>query len=98
MRYKVVFDPLVYKKDFKRIDIPGQKRIVKAIRKKLTTDPDKYGGALRDKLKGFWKLRVGDYRVIYEIENEEVKVYVIMVGYRRDEEVYKRVARRLGLI
>lgn len=98
MRYQVVFDSLVYKADFKRIDNVGQKTILKAIRKKLTTNPDKYGEALTYELKGPWKLRVGDYRVIYEIRNEQVMAYVIMVGYRRDEEVYKEAARRLRLI
>lgn len=96
--YKVLFHPLVHKEDFKKIDNSVQKTIIKAIRRKLTIYPEKYGRPLGRELKGLWKLKVSDWRVIYEIEKEEIRVYVIMVGYRRDEEVYKKVAGRLGLI
>ncbi|MCK4644856.1 MAG: type II toxin-antitoxin system RelE/ParE family toxin [Candidatus Aminicenantes bacterium] len=95
--FKVLIDELVFKKDFKRIDKTDQRRIIKTIRKKLTTKPKEFGKPLAGDLKGYWKLRIGEYRVIYEIEEEKVLVYVIMVGYRRDEEAYKKVITRLGL-
>jgi len=39
---------------------------------------------------------VGQFRVVYEIHNEDVTVAVIMVGFRRDEEVYRAALARLG--
>lgn len=42
---------------------------------------------LRGTLAGFYKFRVGDWRVIYEIDYEETKVFVHRVGHRRD--IYK---------
>jgi len=95
--FKVLIDELVLKKDFKKIDKTGQQRIIKTIRKKLTLKPKEFGKPLAGDLKGYWKLRIGEYRVIYEIEEEKVLVYVIVVGYRRDEEAYKKVVSRLGL-
>jgi mRNA interferase RelE/StbE len=37
---------------------------------------------------GFWRIRVGDYRVIYTIEDTDLLVVVVELGHRRD--VYRR--------
>ena len=95
--YTVVIDEWVFEKDFKRIDKADQKRIVRAIRDKLTTRPTEFGEPLAGAFSGFWKLRVGRYRVIYEIEEEKIQVYVVMVGFRRNAEVYKKLISRLRL-
>ena len=92
---RVVIDDLVLEKDFKKIDLADQKRILTTIRKKLATEPKKFGRPLRGELKKYWKLRVGEYRVIYEILEEQVLVYIILVGFRRDEDVYKAAVSRL---
>lgn len=93
--YTVVLDELVLKKDFKRIGSSDQRKIVRAIRKKLATNPREYGEPLGKDFAGLWKLRVGQYRIIYEIERDRIQVYVIMVGFRRDAEVYKKLISRL---
>ena len=93
--YTVEIDELVFSEDFRRIDAAGQKRILKAVRKKLTQEPKAYGEPLSGEYKGFWKLKVGPYRVIYEIIEDQVTVYVVKVGYRRDSEVYMELAKRL---
>lgn len=95
--YKVLIDELVLKRDFKKIDKTDQLRIIKTIRKKLTSKPQEFGSPLKGELKGYWKLRIGDYRVIYKIEEDKILVYVIMVGFRRDEEAYIKAMKRLGL-
>ena len=95
--FRVLIDELVLKKDFKKIDKSDQVRIIRTIRKKLTTKPEEFGKPLTGELKGFWKLRIGDFRVIYEIKKNEILVYVIMIGYRRDKEAYKKAIVRLGL-
>jgi mRNA interferase RelE/StbE len=51
------------------------------------TDPRAYGKALSGNLKGAWRYRVGDYRIIAEIGDEELVILVVAVGHRR--EVYK---------
>jgi len=93
--YTVVIDELVLKKDFKKIDISDQRRLIRAIRKKLATKPRKYGEPLSGDFAGLWKLRVGQYRIIYKVEQDRIQVYVIIVGFRRDDEVYKKLLSRL---
>ncbi len=41
---------------------------------------------------GYYRIRVGDYRVIYEIDGPAATVRVALVGHRRD--VYDRMERR----
>jgi mRNA interferase RelE/StbE len=94
--YEILIDELVLKHDFKRIDLQHRRKIVKAIRNKLSADPERHGKPLRGDLKGYWKLRVGEFRVIYEIQRRQVVVYVIKVGLRRNDEVFRAVLKRLG--
>jgi mRNA interferase RelE/StbE len=86
---------LVIKEDFKKIGRSTQALILKTIYKKLSVAPEQYGSPLRSELRGYWKLRVADYRVIYRVERDIVRVLVLKVGLRRDEEVYKEMIQRL---
>ena len=74
-------------KDIQALDGSVKKIIRKAIEEKLGTDPLKFGLPLRRTLKKFFKLRIGDYRIIYQIEQKEVTVLVIKIGHR--SEVYE---------
>lgn len=93
--FNVIIDELVFTEDFKEITKSDQQKIFKTIRKKLTTEPELYGKPLRNELKGFWKLKVDKYRVVYSIDKGKIEVYVVTVGFRRDEEVYKTAAKRI---
>ncbi|MDD8016587.1 MAG: type II toxin-antitoxin system RelE/ParE family toxin [Acidobacteriota bacterium] len=95
MTYEILIDELVLKDDFKRIEIHHQKRIIKTIRERLRQNPEKHGQPLRGDLKGLWKLRVGEFRVIYEIRKAEIVVMVIKVGVRRNAEVCRAALKRL---
>ena len=95
--YTVIIDELVFEKDFKRIDKSDQKRIVRAIRDKLATRPNEFGEPLSGTFSVFWKLKVERYRIIYEIEEEKIQVYVVIVGFRRNAEVYRKLISRLKL-
>lgn len=91
----VIIDELVFTEDFKEITKSDQQKILKTIRKKLTTEPELYGKPLRGELKGFWKLKVDKYRIVYSIDKGKIEVYVVTVGFRRDEEVYKTATKRI---
>jgi len=93
--WKIRIHKLVLSEDFKSITYPEQKIIFKDIRKKLSLAPKSYGKPLSGELKGYWRLRVKNYRVIYKIREETIEVLVIKVGIRRDEEVYRKVFSRL---
>ena len=68
-----------------------RRRLLRAIEARLTTDPIQYGTRLRQSLHGLWKLRVGDYRVVFALEADRVQIVVI--GHRK--KVYEEAARRL---
>lgn len=93
--FNVIIDELVFTEDFKEITKSDQQQILKTIRKKLTTEPELYGKPLRNELKGFWKLKVDKYRVVYSIDKGKIEVYVVTVGFRRDQEVYKTATKRI---
>lgn len=93
--WSVQIHPLVFEEDFPKIDRSAQQRIIKAIYKKLSSSPDEYGRPLTGPLKGYWRLRVDDHRVIYRIEKDEIRVFVIKVGVRKDDEVYLQIPTRL---
>lgn len=96
MTWTVEFHPLVLEQDLPAIDGSVRNKILKAIREKLTAAPESYGERLRAELHGYWKLRVGDYRVVYEVRRDRVIVLVLKIGYRRDGEVYKQMPKRLS--
>lgn len=79
--YNVLIDELVFEEDFKKISRSDQQKIIRSIRKKLTIEPERYGKPLRGDLRGLWKLRFGQYRVVYDIKKDKVLVYVIKVGF-----------------
>ncbi len=70
------------------------RRIVKAIDAKLTRAPLKFGAPLSENLANFRKLLVGDYRVVYQVREKTVMVYVLAVGPRRDKEIYRAAVKR----
>jgi len=93
--WKIKIHKLVLSEDFKSIEPTDQKIILKDIRKKLSLEPKSYGKPLSGALKGYWRLRVKDFRVIYKIREDIIEVIIIKVGIRRDEEVYKKIFYRL---
>ncbi len=87
MKYSIIFDERVLK-DLQKISSPDKKKIQKAIEQKLSTRPEIFGKPLRSNLKNLWSLRVGFYRVIYQIQNGECVILVVAIGKRSD--VYER--------
>lgn len=52
---------------------------------------EKYGKPLRGSLKGYWKLRVGDIRVVFRIVKNEVEI----LGIIHRKMVYEKIIKRL---
>lgn len=78
------------KKQLAKLDKPVAKRIMAFLggRLALLDDPRSIGEALKgSELGAFWKYRVGDYRIICEIDDGMLKVLVVRIGNRR--EVYR---------
>lgn len=90
MAWLIKFDDKA-KKDLAAIDKAAAKRITKFLRERVSQldDPRSIGEALKgSKLGAFWKYRVGDYRIIADIEDGALRVLVVRIGNRR--EVYRR--------
>lgn len=72
------------KKELSKIDKPIAKRIHKYLVERVAQEPKNLGGFLQGNLSGFWRYRVGDYRIITEIEDNILTVLVVRIGHRKD--------------
>ncbi len=90
MKYKILFEKNA-DKQLKKIDTTHQRIIVNWIAKNLenTSNPRVFGKSLKSNLREYWRYRVGDYRIIAEINDDEVKILIIEIGHRRD--IYKKI-------
>jgi len=80
--------------DLESIGRSSARRVVKAIDAKLTQAPMQFGTPLSGNLANYRKLRVGDYRVVYQVQESAVVVFVLAVGPRRDKEIYRTALKR----
>lgn len=88
IEYKIEFsnNALV---SLKKLDKSVQTIILKWIKKNLigSSDPKAHGKALVGNKRGFWRYRVGNYRLLCNINNDILTVLVLEIGHRSD--VYK---------
>lgn len=76
-------------KQLKKIDITNQKKIKQFILEiQELNDPRSKGKALKGKLSNYWRYRVGDYRLICDINDSEIIITVVRIGHRKD--IYTR--------
>jgi mRNA interferase RelE/StbE len=93
MTWSIVYHHAI-EEDLESIGPSAARRVVRAISEKLVHSPLKFGAPLSGNLTDFRKLRVGDYRVVYQVRKKRVVVYVLAVGPRRDKEIYKAALKR----
>lgn len=89
MAWKVELDPAA-ERDLDRLDPQNARRILAFLHGRLAKleDPRSIGEALTgNRLGAFWKYRVGDYRIVADIEDSALRILVVRVGNRR--EVYR---------
>ena len=90
MGYEVEVRPDVVAGDLVELPANIRARIIRAIESRLTTEPTRYGVRLSQSLGGLWKIRVGDYRIVYEIGEKKITVWAI----RHRKDVYAEAERR----
>ena len=81
--------------DLKSVGPAAAKRIMLTIDKKLTKAPEEFGAPLSNNLKNFRKLRIGDFRIVYQVRNKTIIVFILAVGPRRDKEIYQSASSRI---
>lgn len=92
LEYTVKLYNDVVKKDIPTLDSSVRKTVKNAINAKLTTSPQLYGKPLRQSLKGWRKLRVRDYRVVFRIRGKIVEIAAV----QHRSVVYANVIKRFG--
>ena len=83
---QIEFDPGALD-DLKKLDRPVQHRLLGFLRSRVAglDDPRSIGEPLSGaRLGSYWKYRVGDWRIVCDIQDERVVVRVLRVGNRRD--------------
>jgi mRNA interferase RelE/StbE len=98
MTYKILYHKAVLKKDLKSLSKKDRLKINVTITSKLSEAPEQFGEALRKELKGYYRLRVGNYRVVYRVNKGAVEVLIIKIGLRKDFLAYIESAKRLNLL
>ena len=78
MPYTLRYHPRVVEDDVPEIPANLRQRLARSIRGRLTTAPQHYGVPLKGSLKGYRKLRVGDYRVVFKVAAAEVWILTIL--------------------
>lgn len=89
MGWMIEFDEKALR-DLERLDTRDAGRILRFLQERVAAhdDPRSLGAALQgSRFANMWKYRVGDYRLICEIQDEKVAVLVLRIGHRR--EIYR---------
>ncbi len=75
-----------FKREFRKLDKYTQKMLRAWINKNLVdcSDPRQRGKGLTANRSGQWRYRIGDYRLICEINDSELIILALSVGHRRD--------------
>ena len=86
MAWRIEFDPDAAK-ELRKLDRPVQQRLLGFLRLRVAPldDPRTIGEALAgERLGAFWKYRVGDWRLICDIQDDRIVVRVLRLGHRRE--------------
>jgi mRNA interferase RelE/StbE len=76
-------------KELKKLGRAEAGRIIRTLEDRIACleNPRTLGAPLTGDHAGYWRWRVGDYRIVAQIEDERVRILVIRIGHRR--EVYR---------
>ncbi|SFJ89751.1 mRNA interferase RelE/StbE [Sphingomonas sp. NFR04] len=88
MAWAIEFAPEAAK-ELRKLSKQKAGRILRTLEERIAAleDPRSLGAALTGDHSGYWRWRIGDYRVIARIEDARVVILVVRVGHRR--EVYR---------
>jgi mRNA interferase RelE/StbE len=89
MKWTIKIDKYALK-TLSKLDKKERDRIFQFLKVNVLKDnnPRSVGKALQGNLKGLWRYRVGHYRLIVQIKDAELVVFVVEVGHRKD--IYKQ--------
>lgn len=88
---RLLYHSKVVKEDIPRLGASVRRRIRRAIENKLTRQPEQFAKPLSFNRSGLWSLRVGDWRVVFAMRDEEL--WILRIGHR--SEIYKALDRAI---
>lgn len=81
MAWTLEFDPAAVKQ-LAKLDKPVRQRLIGFLEDRINDNPRTLGKALTGGLSGYWRYRVGDYRMVCELLDGRMVVLVLKVGHR----------------
>ena len=85
MTFRIELEPSAVRQ-LRKLD-PQDRRRVQAALELLAVDPRPPASTMLVNSGGAWRVRVGDFRIVYEIEDDRLIVLVLALGHRR--EIYR---------
>ena len=85
MEYKLIIKPKA-QKQFSKMDKIQAMQIKKWIEKNLMhcSNPYFQGKALKGSLSEYWRYKVGNYRVLAEIDTQNITIIIVSIGHRKE--------------
>jgi len=78
--YQVLYHRSI-KKDLKKLDKKVVDLFFCTVKEKILKDP--YAGVrLKGRYRDLWKFRIGDFRIIYSIEKDRIRIHILRVRHR----------------
>ena len=73
-------------KQITRLNRNTQRLILRFLRERVAVaeNPRRWGKPLHGEKRDLWRYRVGDYRLICDIQDEKITVLVLVIGHRKD--------------
>lgn len=73
-------------KELKKLGYPAQREIIAYLDERVAgdADPRRFSKGLKADLAGLWRYRVGDYRILCQIQDGKLLVLVVAVGHRKE--------------
>ncbi|BET35386.1 MULTISPECIES: type II toxin-antitoxin system RelE family toxin [Wolbachia] len=94
MEYTIIFLDSVLEEDLPNLPKKVRSRAIDAIKERLTVNPIDFGESFCYKLKGFRRLRVGDYRIMYYTDTKKHEVTIVTIGHR--DTIYEKALKVLN--
>lgn len=80
MSYSILYNRQI-KKDLKKLDKDVIDLFFNTVKKKISKNPY-LGIKLKGRYKDLWKYKIGDFRIIYSIINQEIKIHILRIRHR----------------
>jgi mRNA interferase RelE/StbE len=85
LAWRIEFHPEAAK-ELRKLDRKAAARIVRTLETRIAPldDPRTLGAPLKGEHQGYWRWRIGDYRVIARIEDQRITILIVRVAHRRE--------------